>query len=222
MSGLDLYLSQSVFLTMLAVSAAAGVGLGLVYDILMLARLLLWVPLPVRSIPEEVCDETATENCSEFSRSESGEERVIEREERPPLSPGFWGDLLFSLILALTLVLLTYYTNDGVLRAPIAVGVAVGFGVWHVTLGLMLRQGFVPLSRFLRRLVRRLLSLLLRPLGWLMKPLLRLAKWVWRGTAGKFMTVFQKKRAEKQLKRLIQTGSQNEENLVEPPPQNTA
>ena len=209
MSGLDLYLSQRVFLAMLAVSAAAGVGLGLVYDLLVFLRLLLRIPTPRRVAEPPETGEAAADGSQEALEDCPKEADGKATKSCPP-SPGFWGDLLFSLLTAVTLILLAYYTNDGVLRAPAVVGLSVGFGVWYRTVGRLLRRAAIHLSRFFRRLAWRLLCILWWPFRRISGLVWRGMRWTWRKTAGKCLFSLRSRAAERRL-RLVAEAETNAE-----------
>jgi hypothetical protein len=199
-SGPDLYLSQSVFLAMLAVSAAAGLGLGFFYDILILLRLLLRIPLPRHSAgARDVCDGAQTVSPSQAPR-ETGE---VPRRMLSP-TPGFAGDLLFMLIAAVTLILLVYYTNDGVLRAPALVGLTVGFSVWYGTVGRLLRRVALPLTRWIRRLFVSLMRILWCPIRRMAALSVRVLRSLWSCTAGKCLARGAARKTEQRLRKLTE------------------
>ena len=189
MSGVDLYLSQSVFLAMLAVSAAAGMGLGILYDILVFLRLLLHVPLPRRFAKERAPREDGITDGTWEIPDQAPPETAGTAPRTLPLTPGFTGDLLFMLFAALTLTLLVYYTNDGVLRAPAVVGLTVGFGTWYGTVGRLLRRCALPLSDGIKRIFIGLMRILWSPIRWAVRPPVRLLRRILRRLAGKHRPV---------------------------------
>lgn len=157
MSGLDLYQSQRVLAMMLVYAALAGFCLGGFYDALGLLR--------------------AFFNPTVATANREG-------------SSSFWmrlllfaQDLLFTLTVALTLILLCYYTNDGQLRAPAVLGLAGGFFVQRQTLGRLMRR-FNPI---LARGFQRLLGWVIRLILWPLRLLGTLLGAIWRATAGKIL-----------------------------------
>ena len=190
MSGLDLYLSQSFFLSMLVISAAAGLGLGLVYDFLVCLRVLLRLPRPRRETQAEAAGRDVSDKASDGSGESVRDPHGISEGDTQricPPSPGFAGDLFFSLIVAVTAILLIYYTNDGVLRAPALVGLSVGFGCWYATVGRLLRRGLIMVAGWLRRLAGGLLLLAVRPFLWMGRLLRSVMARLWSRTVGKTM-----------------------------------
>ena len=221
MSGLDLYLSQSVFLTMLAVSAAAGIGLGLAYDCLVLLRHLLRPPKGRHSPSDARTAPSRAAVTPQIPAGQPDASRAVESGKTLPPSPGFWGDLLFSLVASVTAILITYYTNDGVLRAPMIVGLGVGFGAWYATLGRLLRRATVTVAHCLRRLVKRIIRLLLRPLARGLGLLGGLVGWTWRRTAGKWLSRRRERYTESALRRLTDEAKRGFDIGEEPPREGT-
>ena len=152
MSGLDLLLSQRHLVTMLLYAGAVGFGLGLVYDLLGILRLVLL----------------------------GGQEPTAVAWRRVGICLRFVGDFLFVMITALAMILLSYYTNDGRLRAPAVLGAAAGLLVWRRTLGRVLLWLRDRLLARIMRLCARILGvpchLVARLVRWLTKPLAGPAK----------------------------------------------
>ena len=71
----------------------------------------------------------------------------------------FVEDFLLAVMATVALILLCYYTNDGLLRSPAVWGMAGGFFVYVQTLGRLT----VKVEKALSRLLRRLILLVLRP-----------------------------------------------------------
>ena len=78
----------------------------------------------------------------------------------------FVEDILFAVVATVALILLCYYTNDGLLRGPAVWGMAGGFFVYMQTLGRLTAKAEAALARFVGRRIRAILCLLWRPLGW--------------------------------------------------------
>ncbi len=176
MSGLDLYLSQRTLALMFVYAVLTGFCLGPVYDGLRILRMALGDP-------------TATQG---FPRRRGSTPSTCEPKRRPPLLTVllFVEDLVFMLIASVALILLTYYTNDGQLRAPAPVGMACGFFVYIHTVSRLL----VRLAELVLGLIRRMgvicLHLLAIPL-----------KGLWTVTVGRILA----NRRERQTQRSIQS-----------------
>lgn len=112
----------------------------------------------------------------------------------------FVEDVLMALTASLALILLCYYTNDGLLRAPAVVGLASGFFVYTGTVGRLTVKAEKALSRLLKRAVGALLSLLRRPLLWVASTVKKLVRKAWRGLFGKAID----KRRERRQRRLAE------------------
>lgn len=168
MSGLDLYQTQGALALLFVYAAAAGFGLGGWYTLLRLLRVLSFGDAPMGK-----------------QGSKSGLSAIAL----------FFGDVIFSVTAALTLILLLYYRNDGQLRAPAVLGMACGFFVWRETLGRIAAKLEKPLSRLVKKAVR----LLIAPALWVGRITARLARFLWRVTLGKALS----KSRERQTERVI-------------------
>ena len=109
----------------------------------------------------------------------------------------FAGDVILAVTAAVALILLCYYTNDGLLRGPAVWGMAGGFFVYVQTLGRLT----LKVENVLARLARRLISLVLVPLS---RPLLRGlhtlqkgAHAAWSASFGKALDRRREKRGQK-------------------------
>ncbi len=144
MSGLDLLLSQNLFVRMLLLSALVGGVLGMIYDALLLLRTLLGDPTAVH--PQKA---DRTTSPGEVARPLS----LLYAMFRIAL------DGMFALLSAVALILLCYYTNDGQIRAPAIFGLACGFFVYKQTVSrLLLRVAVLLLDRLLLRPAQALAS----------------------------------------------------------------
>ena len=201
MSGLDLFLSQREPAMMFVYATVAGFLLGVVYGVLCLLRLLCGDTLTRRPRPVEadrqVPAETATAADDPNDPNDPNESNELTPSHRPLglRVLAFVTDLIFALTVSLTLILLLYYTSDGQFRAPAPIGMACGFFVYVHTLGRILLHVGDALARCIRHLVRAVLRvawhivrfiavrLVWRPLRWILKPPLRLVRWLWCKTA---------------------------------------
>ena len=89
------------------------------------------------------------------------------RNDPPRLVSLFCGDLLFALISAVTMILLTYYANYGRFRWFAFAAAGIGFVSWRVTGG-----------RLLMACAERLIALTLALLRVLFRPLVLLFGWI--------------------------------------------
>lgn len=174
MSGLDLYQTQRTLAMMLVYAAVAGFCLGMAYDALRFLRVL----------------------CGDEPRERKG--------SRPPLLAVllFVEDLIFAMVATLTLILLLYYTNDGQLRAPAILGMAGGFFVYMQTVARLTARIEKALCRLLKRAVKFLLLLLLRPLLWVGTLTAKAARFLWRVSGGRVLTARREKQTEKAVEAL--------------------
>ena len=109
----------------------------------------------------------------------------------------FFGDLLSALTASVSLILLCYYTNDGLFRAPAVLGMASGFFVYMRTAGRLTVKAEKALSRRLKRVVKAVLGFLRRPLGWLVSTARSLARKAWRRLFGKAIAKRQERKARR-------------------------
>ena len=109
----------------------------------------------------------------------------------------FAGDVVLTVIAAVALILLCYYTNDGLLRGPAVWGMAGGFFVYMQTVGRLT----VKMEKVLSRLARRLISLVLvplsRPLLWVLRTLQKGIRAAWSASIGKALDRRREKRSQK-------------------------
>ena len=109
----------------------------------------------------------------------------------------FVGDVILAVTAAVALILLCYYTNDGLLRGLAVWGMAGGFFVYVQTLGRLT----LKVEKVLARLVRRLISLVLvplsRPLLWGLHTLQKGAHAAWSASFGKALDRRREKRMQK-------------------------
>jgi hypothetical protein len=113
----------------------------------------------------------------------------------------FFGDLLSALTASVSLILLCYYTNDGLFRAPAVLGMASGFFVYMRTAGRLTVKAEKALSRRLKRVVKTVLGFLRRPLGWLASTARSLARKAWRCLFGKAIDKRRERKARKMAER---------------------
>jgi hypothetical protein len=181
MSGLDLYQTQRALSMMLVYAAAAGFGLGGVYDVLRFLRVLY------------------------------GDGTHIDRKGRKPRLFSlllFLEDVIFSVMAALTLILLVYYTNDGQLRAPAVMGMAGGFFVYMQTVGRLTAKAEKVLSRLVKRAVKLALLLLLRPLLWVGTLPAKAARCLWMVSGGRALAARREKQTEKAVEAIKASAKQ--------------
>ena len=194
MSGLDLYLSQRTLALMFVYAALTGFGLGLVYDGLRVLRMALGEQLPPK-------------------KSEASQPG---RRPLPLAILLFAEDLIFALIVAVALILLGYYTNDGQLRAPAPVGMACGFFVYIHTVS----RWVLRLAEFILGLMRRMIL----GIGRICMHLVAVpGKALWFWTAGRMMAVHRDRVTEKRIEDLTESAKRGfhlldkDEKTQEPP-----
>ncbi len=166
MSGLDLFLDQTVLVRMLVVATAAGISAGLLFDLTAAFCLAFgydpgWTKAKKRNI------------LSWFIR--------------------FLSDILFAAFVAILFLLICYYTSDGQVRSPAVLGMIIGFCGYRLTIGSLIRRALLAVVRFLKRALKSLIRTigngiravfqrLLYPYVW--RPIARLFKWLYRHTVG--------------------------------------
>ena len=109
----------------------------------------------------------------------------------------FAGDVILAVTAAVALILLCYYTNDGLLRGPAVWGMAGGFFVYVQTLGRLTLKVEKVLSRLLRRLISFVLIPLSRPLLRGLHTLQKGAHAAWSASFGKALDRRREKRGQK-------------------------
>ena len=166
---------------MLLYGALTGLGLGAVYDVLRILRIL----------------------CGDRVKGRKAEQGS--KPTRPWLLSVllFWEDVIFCLIAVAALILLCYYTNDGQLRAPAAVGMAGGFFVYLQTVGRMTVRLAEGLAMLLRRFLGICLGVLLLPL----KGLWHLATFLWSLTLGRMLHERREHVTEREIRALIEAAA---------------
>ena len=167
MSGLDLYLSQRTLALLLVYGAFVGFGLGALYDGLRLTRVALGEPI-------------------------SGGKR--------PLALTvllFIEDLLFALVAVLAFILLCYYVNDGQIRAPATLGLCGGFFVYRHTVSLLLFRPTCRLIGLVKRLIKGIVTTLLRLLTAPVRAL-------WAVTAGRWLAQYRERITKKRIQELTE------------------
>lgn len=161
---------------MLLWGIVCGAGLGVVWDIFRITRVLAGVRYPSR-------------------RADVLYQKPLPLLRRPVSRPSadaggrpwrilrhtviFLEDVLFGLLCGVVMTLLIYFTNDGIFRAMAPMGMLTGFFVYYMTVGrlvLSLSQGIVFALR--AALCYAFALLLLPP---------RVALWIWRHTVGAFL-----------------------------------
>lgn len=133
-----------------------------------------------------------------------------EREQgstRHPRGYRFVGDVLLVIAASIALILLCYYTNDGLLRGPAVWGMAGGFFVYVQTVGRLTLRVEELLSRLLRNLVRAVWRPLRRPVLWMGGRLLRWSRSLWHALFGK---AIHKRRERRKAKKQGQKTEQQE------------
>ena len=168
MSGLDLYQTQRALALLFVYAAVTGFVLGVFYDLLRTLRLL---------------------------RGES-------RKETPDAGQGrrsmlgivllFFEDVCFMLIVAVALILLCYFANDGRIRMSAIVGIACGFFVYVQTLGRLVICLAEILTGWIRKALAFVWRMILLPLRWLWM----LLSFLWRKTVGRAILAHRRKVAE--------------------------
>ena len=120
--------------------------------------------------------------------------------------PRFAEDVLLVVAASVALILLCYYTNDGLLRGPAVWGMASGFFVYVQTVGRLTLRVEMFLSRLLRKLIFAAWRLLRRPVLWVCSHLLRWSRALWHALFGKAIRRHRERR--KARKQGQQTGEQ--------------
>ena len=123
----------------------------------------------------------------------------------------FVGDVILAVTAAVALILLCYYTNDGLLRGLAVWGMAGGFFVYVQTLGRLT----LKVEKVLARLVRRLISLVFVPLS---RPLLRGLHTLQKGIHTAWSASFGKALDRRREKRRRKTADEPMPSPAEPNP----
>ncbi len=204
MSGLDLYLDQRVLFTMLLVAFTVGAALSVLYDTLAVF---------IRLLPGK--------------SNRNGADMVAPR-GRSFLQIGirFFTDLLFSLIAAISFLLVCYYTSDGQVRSPAVMGIIGGFLLCRCVLGGLYRRLLHVFLRFLYGMLRRILLCVIgvaaffwRKIVWsvLLRPLWLVARWLFDRTIARIIRHHRVRNTERLRRRLTGDAAHGFE-LGETPP----
>lgn len=166
MSGLDLYQTQRALALLLVYAVAVGFCLGGVYDLLRILRMLCGFP---------------------------------KKQERPSAFFAvllFLEDVLFMLIVAIALILLCYYANDGQVRAPAIIGLACGFFAYWQTVGRLV----VAMAERVVKLIRKMLAFCLHLMAIPVKGL-------WHLTVGRMMVARRERMTQRRIRALTESAS---------------
>ena len=79
----------------------------------------------------------------------------------------FFGDVLFCIVSALTLILLLYWLNNGAFRAAAPLFMAVGFFLWHISVSKGIRIALQWVAFGLETLINTLCAPLKRLFVWI-------------------------------------------------------
>lgn len=115
-------ISQSALFHLCAASFLAGLVLALLYDLLYMMR--LWL------IPSEVRYQVPKIQELRAPRIKKGSAK----KRRAGSVVLFFQDVFFCLVCAITVILLLYWLNNGAFRAAAPICMAVGFGLWRISL----------------------------------------------------------------------------------------
>ena len=146
-------ISQLILAKLWLYAFTLGAELGAVYDVLLVTRVFLGVPFS-SGIEKRI------------AASNSRLLTPLHLRERPLLKCVicFLEDLLFSLFAAVSVILLFYGWNDGIVRIPVILCIAFGFFGYRSTLGKLLRPILELLCVFISNLLLRALQFLTSPL----------------------------------------------------------
>ena len=144
-----------------------------------------------------------------LSGLESGEGRILLY--RAVL---FFTDLWLVLTASVSLILLCYYTNDGLFRAPILWGMAGGFLLYTHTVGRLTVKAERALFRLIKRTITAILTPIRRILSRITAGTRRFLKKLWISLFGKAIEARRRKRAERQTQGQSQ---RNQASSAEPP-----
>ncbi len=146
--------SQTALAFMLLCSFISGAGLGLFYDFLRIVRAVFGVSCRnmsaidsgVKKAPfiERVSLPCLPLFASRWCRMQNNDVNISKKGSRHkqkilPTVIIFVGDVIFGIVVGLTAVILTYYTNNGQTRGFVFFGMSVGFAVYRFTLAKLVR-----------------------------------------------------------------------------------
>ncbi len=181
MSGLDLYQAQRALALLFVYAAVLGFALGVFYDALRFLRVF--------------CGETLTE----WKQGSKGILCVLLR---------FITDLVFSLVTAITLILLCYYENDGQFRASALWGMVGGFFVYMQTVGRLTARVLSPVISRLKQGIRWLFCLTVRPALWVRSLTAKAFRCLFALTVGKLLRKKREARTKRITEALVTTAGQ--------------
>ena len=146
-------ISQLILAKLWLYAFTLGAELGAVYDVLFVTRVFLGVPFSPRV-------------AKRIASSDSRLLAPLRMRERPLLKCVicFLEDLLFSLFAAVSIILLFYGWNDGIVRIPAIFCTALGFFGYRATLGKLLRPTLELLCVCISNLILVTLQFLTSPL----------------------------------------------------------
>ncbi len=175
---------------MFVYAALAGFGLGAVYDVLRLLRILCGESIPPRSMCESGLSVTGMPKRTVLLH-------ILL----------FAEDVLFAVVVSVTLLLLLYYTNDGQLRAPAVIGMACGFFVYYHTVGRLVIRCAALIVRALKAAVSAMLRLLWWPIRRLGRWLGRVMRALWCRTVGRLWARHCAAETERRIRALVESAA---------------
>ena len=157
-------ISQSTFFQLSCASFLAGLALALLYDFLYMTR--LWL------LPSDKRYTVAGIQKLRVSRIKEGKNKA-----RKGLQAAlFWHDVFFCMFVALVIVLLLYFLNNGAFRAAAPLCMAVGFWLFKVTLSKSVRTMFQWLAFGIETIINTLITPIKRLFVWIVKRYKKIAQ----------------------------------------------
>lgn len=173
----------NIYAELLLYSFVVGVALGMLYDLFMILRDLMFGNSTV-NLSDNV-QNNFSNNASNASSSNTDKTlipltqadnsciklalKLFSPHRKREIIFDLISDLLFWLIAAVTIVLLLFQLNSGEIRAFTLVVAAFGALLYHFTLGRLIRRVLVFLTVWEIRIIKQILKLILSPIIFLSK-----------------------------------------------------
>lgn len=137
-------LSQKLLCFLFLISFGCGLGLGAVYDVLRIFRIMLGMPRGTLATRAGQKGRSKISHCLLWSLL-------------------FVQDLLFAILCGIFLILILYFINDGQIRLLAPLGLGCGFFVYYVTIGRLVMRVSEVIIAWIHRAMRLILTCLLFP-----------------------------------------------------------
>lgn len=167
-------LEQTTLVYLLLCSVALGALLGVLYDLIRFAKMMLGV---------------------EYGKTDTKQGRV---RRAIVFAVTFVSDVIFWVIFAASSVILTYNVSGGVFRAMVYVSMIAGGAVYYFTIGRLTLKLGIKLSKLIKKVAAKLLRLVIVPFRAIISLIIKLYHLTIGKVIGKIISERNRRRKERQ------------------------